>query len=109
MTHSKSPSPGRRSRNKGARVEREIVALNQALGVEAERVPLSGAAGGSYTGDVIVDQRYRAEVKARKDGNGFALIERWLEGNDMLIVKSDRKEPFVVLPWYTYGQLLTGE
>ena len=105
----KAPSPGRRSRNKGARVEREIVALHQALGVEAERVPLSGAAGGSYTGDVIVDKRYRAEVKARKDGGGFALIERWLEGNDMLIVKSDRKEPLVVLPWSTYGQLITGE
>jgi len=109
MPPSNIPSPGRRSRNKGARVEREIVALHQAMGVEAERVPLSGAAGGSYTGDVIVDKRFRAEVKARKNGAGFALIERWLEGNDMLIVKSDRKEPLVVLPWNVYGQLITGE
>ncbi|ANS03711.1 hypothetical protein [uncultured Mediterranean phage uvDeep-CGR2-KM23-C246] len=106
---SKVPSPGRRSRNKGARVEREIVALHHALGIEAERVPLSGAAGGSFAGDVIVDKTYRVEVKARKDGAGFALIERWLAGNDMLIVKSDRKEPIVVLPWSTYGQLMTGE
>jgi hypothetical protein len=109
MPPSNIPSPGRRSRNKGARVEREIVALHQAMGVEAERVPLSGAAGGSYTGDVIVAKKYKAEVKARKNGGGFALIERWLEGNDMLIVKSDRKEPLVVLPWSVYGQLITGE
>ena len=56
-----------------------------------------------------MDKRFRVEVKARKNGGGFALIERWLEGNDMLIVKSDRKEPLVVLPWNVYGQLITGE
>ena len=34
-------------RQKGLRVEREIVALHIAMGVNAERVPLSGSAGGS--------------------------------------------------------------
>ena len=31
------------SRDKGARIEREIVAAHGALGIKAERVPLSGA------------------------------------------------------------------
>jgi hypothetical protein len=33
----------RPSRDKGLRVEREIVALHAELGIKAERVPLSGA------------------------------------------------------------------
>jgi hypothetical protein len=39
---------GRRSRDKGARVERAIVHALQAGGFAAERVPLSGAVGGRY-------------------------------------------------------------
>jgi len=34
----------RASRDKGNRIERQIVALHAALGIKAERVPLSGAA-----------------------------------------------------------------
>ena len=46
---------GKMQRDKGARVEREIVALLHELpGVEAERVPLSGAAGGSSSGDISI-------------------------------------------------------
>jgi Holliday junction resolvase len=41
---------GRRSRNKGARVERAIVARLQKLGLDAQRVPLSGSAGGLFGG-----------------------------------------------------------
>tara|TARA_R100000008_G_scaffold32829_1_gene18422 strand:- start:3463 stop:3795 length:333 start_codon:yes stop_codon:yes gene_type:complete len=93
-------------RNKGSRVEREIVAMHQAIGVDAERVPLSGGAGGSYTGDVIVDKKYRAEVKARKEGVGFVLLNKWLKDNDMLILKQDRTQPLVVLPWTTYSELM---
>ena len=33
------------SRDKGARIEREIVAAHEALGIKSERVPLSGQAG----------------------------------------------------------------
>jgi hypothetical protein len=45
---------GRRSREKGARVERAIVHALQAEGFAAARVPLSGAAGGRFAGDVVV-------------------------------------------------------
>lgn len=100
------PLTAKGRRTKGLRVEREVVAMHHAIGVNAERVPLSGAAGGSYKGDVIIDGQLRAEVKARNEGQGFALIQRWLGDNDMLIIKEDRKEPLVVLPWDTYRKMI---
>ena len=94
---------GKASRDKGARREREIVELLNAInGVHAERVPLSGAAGGSYSGDISIitaGEKLTAEVKARKNGEGFLTLERWLGENDMLILKRDRQRPMVVLPW----------
>ena len=76
-------------RQKGLRVEREIVGLHTAMGVNAERVPLSGSAGGSYTGDVIVDNQYKVEVKSRKEGKGFALLQRWLQRFSRQIIPQD--------------------
>lgn len=90
---------GRRSRDKGARGERAIVKYLQSYGFAAERVPLSGSAGGSYTGDATVpllNQDRRIEVKCR--ANGFATLYTWLEGRDMLVVRADRREPLVILP-----------
>ncbi len=87
---------GKRSRDKGNRTERAIVKALQNLG--AERVPLSGSAGGSYTGDLTVPLLGAdrvVEVKARKDG--FRELYSWLEQRDLLVVKADRKEPLVVL------------
>ncbi len=45
---------GRASRDKGNRAERAIVKFLQERGFAAERVPLSGSAGGSYLGDLTV-------------------------------------------------------
>ena len=42
------------SRDKGARIEREIVAAHEALGIKSERVPLSGASRYQGNGNVIV-------------------------------------------------------
>jgi Holliday junction resolvase len=89
---------GRRSRNKGARVERGIVRSLQAEGFAATRVPLSGAAGGRFAGDVVMPLMGRdlcLEVKARADG--FRELYSWLDGRDVLIVKADRQEPLVVV------------
>jgi Holliday junction resolvase len=89
---------GRRSRAKGARVERAIVHALQAEGYAAARVPLSGAAGGRFVGDIVVPMQGRdltAEVKARADG--FRELYGWLDGRDVLIVKADRQEPLVVV------------
>jgi Holliday junction resolvase len=90
---------GRRSRQKGDRTERTVVRLLQEAGFAAERMPLSGSAGGSFTGDLTVPVLgidRRVEVKCR--GTGFAQLYRWLTGADLLIVKRDRDEPLVVLP-----------
>ncbi len=90
---------GRRSRDKGNRVERHLVRFFQDAGFAAERVPLSGSAGGSYLGDLTVPllgiDRV-VEVKARADG--FRELYAWLERRDVLIVKADRREPLVVVP-----------
>jgi len=90
---------GRRSRDKGNRAERAIVHFFQDRGFAAERVPLSGSAGGSYLGDMTVPVAGRdlvAEVKCRADG--FRELYAWLTERDLLIVKADRREPLVMLP-----------
>ena len=90
---------GRASRQKGNRTERAIVRLLQDRGFAAERVPLSGAARGRFSGDVsvpVLGSDRRVEVKCR--GNGFRELYRWLNGADLLIVRADRHEPLVVVP-----------
>jgi hypothetical protein len=79
---------GRKSRDKGNRAERSLVRALQDRGFAAERVPLSGSAGGSYSGDLSlpllgIDRVVEVKVRAR----GFAPLYDWL---------SDRKEPLVV-------------
>ncbi len=90
---------GKASRQKGNRAERAIVKFLQERGFAAERVPLSGSAGGSYLGDLTVPvlgiDRV-VEVKCRADG--FRELYRWLIDRDVLIVRADRSEPLVVIP-----------
>ena len=89
---------GRRSRDKGARVERAIVHALKAGGFAAERVPLSGAAGGRYSGDIVLPLLGRdlcLEAKARADG--FRELYGWIADRDVLIVKADRQEALVVV------------
>ena len=99
---------GKASRDKGARIEREIVRRHVELGIHAERVPLSGASGGSFAGDIEITGIGRAEVKARKDGAGFVTLQRWLGDHAALFLRADQMAPLVVLPWETYARLLEG-
>ena len=94
-----SRSGGRGPRDKGNRAERALVKHLQDAGFAAERVPLSGSAGGSYLGDLtvpILDVDRVVEVKCR--AAGFKELYRWLSDRDILIVRADRSEPLVVLP-----------
>jgi Holliday junction resolvase len=86
---------GKMQRDKGARVEREIVKI-----LNGKRVPLSGAT--SYAKGDVEAHGMTFEVKARKDG--FKQIYGWLEGEDVdaLVIKADRKEPLVVQPIQTF-------
>jgi Archaeal holliday junction resolvase (hjc) len=89
---------GRRSRNKGARTERGVVNALKARGMAAVRVPLSGAVGGRFAGDIVLPFMSRdlcVEVKARADG--FRELHSWLNERDVLIVKADRQEVLVVM------------
>ena len=78
---------GLRSRRKGYEGERGFVKT-----YGGERMPLSGAQGGSFTGDVVsVPYIGKGEIKRRADG--FKQLYNWLADNDFLAVRADRK------PW----------
>jgi Holliday junction resolvase len=99
---------GRASRDKGNRTERAIVRLLQDRGFAAERVPLSGASHGRFGGDVsvpVLGIDRRVEVKCR--GNGFRELYKWLEGADFLIVRADRRELLVVIPFNLAVEIAT--
>ena len=90
---------GRASRQKGNRAERALVHYLQDHGFAAERIPLSGSAGGRFAGDLsvpLLGVDRCVEVKVR--GNGFRELYSWLDGRDFLIVRADRLEPLVVIP-----------
>ena len=89
---------GRRSRRKGVRTERRIVNALKASSIAAVRVPLSGAVGGRFAGDILLPLLGRdlcVEVKAR--AYGFRELYCWLNQRDVLIVKANRQEPLVVV------------
>jgi hypothetical protein len=85
---------GKKSRDKGYRLEHELVLKLNEMGFKAERVPLSGGAGGSFTGDLIINGK-KAEVKGR--AAGFKEIYKWLEPVDYLFIRADRQEWLVVM------------
>ena len=61
---------GKMQRDKGNRIEREIVNYLKQKSINAKRVPLSGSTDG-FKGDVIIEltnKTLKCEVKARKDG-----------------------------------------
>jgi hypothetical protein len=105
----------RLSRDKGARIEREIVAAHAELGIKAERVPLSGVMKyQGYGGDIDIypfgacAPPLHCEVKARASGEGFTTLERWLGDADALFLPRDRADPLVVPPWQTRARLVPG-
>lgn len=98
---------GKKSRDKGARGERLFVRAFQDNGIAAERIPLSGAVGGSFMGDLtapVMGINRRFECKLREDG--FKEIYKWLHGNFGLLVKADRKEPLAILKLDDFIDLL---
>lgn len=94
-------SGGKASRAKGDRFERAIVRLLQDLGIDAQRVPLSGSAGGKFgkfSGDILVECLGRdLVVEAKSRSAGFRQLYKWLEGRDALITRADRGEALVIL------------
>jgi hypothetical protein len=104
---------GRGSRQKGNRIERELVDLHRALGIHAERYPLSGASrfrGSGHDIDIYAfgkdEAPLVAEVKARKNGGGFVQLEKWLGEFDALFLRRNNATPLVVVPWLIWVHLI---
>jgi hypothetical protein len=95
---------GKASRDKGARNERNIVSDLRAAGVIAAKVPLSGAVGGQFSGDILVQNMLRFEAKVRSDG--FRELYKWIDGNYGLFVKADRQPTLTVLRLQDFAKLL---
>lgn len=89
---------------KGTGYEREIVDDHRAKGVEAKRVPLSGALA-DYPGDVQIAGLIAECKRRRKNFTGlYKALEQ--QGADMLFVRDDRQETLVVLRYETWWCLL---
>ena len=90
---------GRSQLRKGKRREAEFARL-----VGGQRVPLSGAAGGEFSQDVVLPNGWKAQVKARADG--WRTLYTNLEGADLLALKADRRPWLVVLPIDRFIELI---
>jgi Holliday junction resolvase len=100
-------SGGRAPARKGARIERELVHLLCELGLPCSRVPLSGAIGGAWSGDIdleLFERTAKIQVKARRE---FRTLHQWLRSNELLILKADRQDPLVVMPVHLFAELAT--
>ncbi len=103
------------SRQKGDRFERACVSALVDLGVPAERVPLSGAAGGSFTDDLYVEvcgQREQIECKTR--ARAWSDLFGWLNPKHhpkppfALMIKADRTDTLVVMTLPQFARLAKG-
>jgi hypothetical protein len=101
---------GARHRRVGNACEREIVDCHRALGIRAERYPLSGASrfrGSGHDVDLYIfgteEASAVAEVKKRRSGAGFTQLERWLGEYDALFLRRNHADPMIVLPWPRVG------
>jgi len=97
-----------KAKRKGTRVENEIVKLFQAEGFNARRQPLSGAIQ-DFPHDVQISDLFdgtNIEVKARKNGEGFAQLDKWKGSADLLILKKDFSNPMVYLDWNLFKEFL---
>lgn len=104
---------GSKHRAKGTRVENRLKDMLVDAGIKCRRQPESGAFGtqtgqADLTGDLYIKGQYRAEVKARKNGEGFKVLENWIGDHDYLFLVRDRQSPMVVMPWDRFVALMQG-
>ena len=102
---------GKSQRDKGARIERKVVALLKENKVDAERVPLSGAALGNFAGDIRLESGQIIEVKGRQtSGVYWRTAEKHLGSHNYLFLWEDRKpEPLVVMTFDEFMILWHGD
>ena len=95
---------GKKSRVKGQRNEYALVSALKDAGLEAVRVPLSGAHGGVFAGDILIDgKRFEAKIRS----TGFKQIYDYLADNAGLFIRADRREALIVLRVEDWIELMT--
>lgn len=100
---------GKKSRDKGANYERELVNGFKFFGLQARRVPLSGALE-HEKGDIVVhptfpgcERPWKGEAKRRAK---LPVIFKELGEHDFLAVREDRGETLIVLRLKDFAELL---
>ncbi|MDD4378319.1 MAG: hypothetical protein PHH48_09305 [Eubacteriales bacterium] len=106
---SEASKRGKRAKRKGYTGENEIVKLLQKYGIQAERVPLSGALKGKLCGDInciINGQGKKIESKRRKDG--FKELYKFIEQDDCeyVFLRADRKKWLVAMTFEEWLELV---
>lgn len=93
---------------KGQRFENSIVHWFRDRGIDAERVPLSGAAKGSYSADIRFGPVLGMTGECKRFANGLGKLYAALEqdGADMVFARADRKETIVCMNLDTLEALL---
>ena len=100
---------GKFQRDKGNRIERELINRLKDSGIDAKRVPLSGMCEG-FKGDIVLVANGKdlvAEVKSRAQASGWRTVKVWLGDNDLLFLREDReKDPLVVMRWEQFLEFI---
>ncbi len=98
-----------KSRQKGDRFEVDCVNTIRAAGLQAQRVPLSGAAGGMFSGDLHVQVCDRIEkIECKTRARAWLDLYGWIVDNYALFIKRDRCETLVVLRLSDFIRLQKG-
>ena len=100
---------GKASRDKGARYEVELINAFKEYGLQAQRVPLSGATDFAKNDVQVVAgfdgaTMFSGEAKRRKQLPQF--FTSALDGADFAAFRQDRGETLIVLRLETFAQLL---
>lgn len=100
---------GNHSRNKGYRFEAELVNAFKEHGLEAQRVPLSGATGYAK-GDVEVIAGFDGKTKYVGEAKRRANLPEWIVSalgtHDFMAMREDRGQALVVLRLDRFMELL---
>lgn len=99
---------GKFSRDKGARVEREIVTSFRESGLPAKRTAPMQTFKENDMPDILVETKTgdkTVEVKARAKGKQF---HEWLGTEDLLVYKVNGEQPLAIIPLTTWIELNGG-
>ena len=99
---------GKASRDKGAAFEREIVNWHKQRGVDAERIPLSGAMKGTYASDIKLGPQLALTAECKRRARAWQDIYDAFDQDkaDVVFIRKDRKPALVVLTMETYETFL---